>query len=405
MALPFSFSSELQWSDHRAHQHLGVNGSDLYAILRDNTNNTLEAWRSTDGGDTWSEQDSANHPATSATSGMKHQHVVASGSTLYIAYTPSGSSRMQITAFSMSSNTWQARQDSGIAPDVANNVSGTGPRLFTRRSDGSFVVLHQGTPEKVMGTEYRRAKVFYYASGAWNGPYDVQGSANSPIADTLPGHEYHYDVRSIVLGAGDRVHLTYSNTNVGNLFHRILKSDNTFLTQEGVQLSLGSAAYSVGVPMAYADGDNTKLFYPFVGATSQPLMAGRTTSADTLSWTEETISATTTSDPEYTTAPPGAAAADGTTIHTFWADDTTQDIYRDSDGGSGSWGTDTEWKDAVTCNGMNAVYFEYAGTKYVGVLYDNALTVTFDRYSLGALVTAPFPPWLQREMRSALVRM
>src|SRR5262245_30889999 len=62
MALPFSFSSELKWPDH-LNARLGPfeSGGNLYAVLCDKTANTLEVWKSTDGGNSWAEQDAANH--------------------------------------------------------------------------------------------------------------------------------------------------------------------------------------------------------------------------------------------------------------------------------------------------------------------------------------------------------
>src|SRR5688572_23275494 len=112
MVLPFSFSSELRWSAHRNNM-LGPfeNGSNLYAVLPDTTNDTIEVWKSTDGGDSWAEQDSGNHQSMSATASEKFVHVIKAGTDLHILYYVSA--RIRWVVFSLSSDTWIADEAVG----------------------------------------------------------------------------------------------------------------------------------------------------------------------------------------------------------------------------------------------------------------------------------------------------
>ena len=67
--MPATIAAGLSWSAWRNTSHGPWKiGGNHYALLVDATSNHAEMWKSTDGGNTWAEQDSANHPVIDTTS-------------------------------------------------------------------------------------------------------------------------------------------------------------------------------------------------------------------------------------------------------------------------------------------------------------------------------------------------
>jgi hypothetical protein len=385
MALPATISAGLSWPDHK-NSRVGPfeAGSALYAVLVDKTNNHIECWKSTDGGDTWAEQDAANHPSSSTTANYKSVTVHQSGTAL-VCFIPKGSTSIEIREFSTSSDTWgSAITGPTITLGAAThtNPAATPPRVLgAKRSDGSYVVVYNGATQSVMGTAYDRAKVHIRSSGGtWSGPFDLAGSPNSPIDNTLPGTQVYYHPLAVVPDASDRAHIIYKEATSGALKSRTLLSGGTFTTAQTIDGGAYTDTSAGGGPALVG----TEIVYPYL-QNSTTLGVGRATAADTPSWSTQAVSATTTSNPKLSGVNTGAVAGDGSTAHAFWPDFSTSDIWRDSDGGSGTWGTDTEWKDAVTCN---AICVGAIGVG-IGVLYDDGGTVKYDRH---VTVTAPNAP-------------
>lgn len=360
MALPFSFSSELKWSPHLNSMHGPFeNGSNLYAVLLDLTNLTYEVWKSTDSGNSWSEQDSASHPAIGSSSSFRSVNVIQSGATLYILRDSSGTA---FATFSMSSDTWSATTTGGGNP--AAGISGTVPYHGAVRSDGDVIIFHHGVTESIMGTNYRRVKYSRYEGGVWTNSTDVGGT----------GAQAHYDARTAVLGSSDRVHFFWTDFNNQDLKHRSLSSANVLGTIQDIDATAGTGSfYDVGLPAL----NGSEIVLPYRDL-SNDLNVARATSADTPTW-DITQVVTTTNDPETVSSNLAAVAVDSGTVHVFWPNDADQDIYRDNDAGTGTWGTDAEWKDAVTCQGINIAKI----TGGVGVLYVDGGTVKYDLFSAG----------------------
>jgi hypothetical protein len=382
MAFPSTVTGA--WPNHlNSTAGIFVNGSNLYVFTSAPSTLDLTANKSTDGGDTWS--------AVGTSPGLSSVfNVIQNGTSTYAAGFIN--SAVRIVPFDMTTDTWGTSITGG--PTINQNVAATTPVYFCLRSDGTYVMTYQGSTESVMGTAYRRVKIHYY-NGSWNGPYDLVGSANSPPANTLPGTQAHHDLRFGLLGSSDRFHCFYTSSAGSSLLHRPFLSGNTFATANNSgsgTIDLGN--YAAGIVLAYVDGSDTKLVIPCRHSFTLDLQVFRATSADTLSWSTQTVS---TTQPEITTSNPAASVAVGTTVHLFFVNDADVDIYRDNDQGSGTWQADVEWKDAVTCGGINARTFTYSGTDYIGVLYRDSSVVKFDRYQLSSAATSS--PFFHRSAR------
>lgn len=386
MALPATIGdSDVRWPDYCI-SYIGpfVNGTDLYACLVDKTNNQIEVWRSTDGGDTWSEQDSANKPSCSAVDGRRTCYAVQSGAAFFVAYPSNSADATNIKPFSMSTNVWGTAITAGPVIQATAAPNGTFPLLYAIRSDKSHVIFYNGATQSVMGTAYTRIKIHYY-NGAWNGPFDVVGSANSPLANTLPGTQIDYSARTAVLGASDRVHLFWTASTSGSLFQRSLLSGNTFASFQPVvdeaQLLVGQLnKYTCGTPTSYVQGSDTNLVIPFqvtTGPFSIGLAINRAASADQPSWGPQSISDS--GHGPNSASGNMSAVLDDTTVYAFWGSNNI--IYFDDDGGFGVFGTDEAWKSSIGPSGISLSRY-FSSADYIGVLYNDSGTVKFDRFRI-----------------------
>jgi hypothetical protein len=367
MPLPATIDASLSWSDYKGSQHGPFeNGSNLYVVLLDNTAVQVEVWKSTDGGNTWAEQDSANKPTVVSDANHKNLYAIKEGTNLYICRRNSTGSGFSVfvTPFSLSTDTWQSGTGIGSL-FIGSHVATASPTFLARRSDGDYVVLYNGATEGIMGTQYRRVNYARHEGSTWTTQVSVAGT----------GAQIHYDARGILLGSSDRTHLFWTDANNADLKHRTLTSANALQTIQDIDTAmLSQAAYSVGLPVL----NGTEIILPFLNELTNTVLAvARGTSADTPTWSVQNVS-TIANVPEQLNANPGAVAVDGSTVYVFWPNDADQDIYQDNDAGTGTWGTDTEWKDAITCNGININKISGA----IAVLYDDGGTVKYDKLAL-----------------------
>lgn len=327
MPLPATISNGI-WPDHR-NANIGPreSGGNLYAPFYVFSGTMqLGMFKSTDGGETWTEQDSANRPTGVISTALAVGQITT---TLYVLYTPSAVTA-QIRKFDCSTDTWVALE-SGMAtspPTLNANITGAGaqPGFLIVRGDGDYVVFHNGSTENVMGSAYRRIKYSRFQSGAW--------TINVRV-DNGTGDQFHWDARAAVLGSSSRSHFFYTKSSSSLGFHKALTSANALQAEgndDGTLLATPTAAYCFGNPVAYVDGADTKIVVPTDNK------AWRFTSADLPTLTTVQVYAGVSQ--ENVTSNPSAAVVDGTTAYTFYTDASTDDLWYDNDAGSGTWGTD-----------------------------------------------------------------
>lgn len=367
MPLPFSFSAELSFPLQPV-SPIGPfqNGSNIYAVLADNTSGHIEVWKSTDGGNSWAEQDSADKPAAGSYSGTKRVFsAIQSGTTIAMAI-GSSSATMLHYQFNMATDQWVAG-NLHLAFDVLGGDHPQGiPPLYIGGPDGSgnYYAFWNYTRSGIMGTQY--ARVYYK---------DISGTGNA-VQVNANNDQVHYGVLG-ALTIGTRIHFFYLGGSSA-LYHRSL-SGGVLGTEQLVDGTVNSVLRPLGIPFA----NGTEIILPIIDSGGEEKV-WRATSADNPTWsTLQTVSPTTVSDPELA----GSGASDSGTIHLFWPDDTTQDIYRDSDGGTGTWGADIEWKDAVNVTGISVGKVSNA----IGVLYLDGSTVKYDQLTLATGETREVP--------------
>ena len=168
---------------------------DYYVLLQSQDSTwDVEMWRSTDDGDTYSEQDASNAPTPGGASQSQYGNgatgVYVSGTRrIYVFYwvmTSSVEFTLRATYFNIATNAWHTSTwDSSQAchTDAATNAKTIDVEYRTTTDIG---VYYMGQDEKVMGSPYERMnfEVFNPSTNAWAGSavevengigYDIRG--------------------------------------------------------------------------------------------------------------------------------------------------------------------------------------------------------------------------------------
>lgn len=366
MPLPATITGS--WSEHRNSQHGPfLAGGNLYVFTCDTANSKVRAYKSTDGGSTWAEQDAANAASLSAIAGFRSFSATQAGSLVTIG----GS--LGFKPFDTSTDTWGAGVAAPGSPSAAANVSGAYVGVYLRRSNGNVVVVYQGASISVMGQARRRFYTYKWDGAAWTA---VAGSGDGGPAGQWGGTiAAHFDLRAAVLGASDRVEIVYTRSDdTANVYKRSMSPANVVDTAVTFAGST-TDAYAVGLPVSFVNGANTEIAVPF--NFSSALYVARWNSGADAAVT--TTAAATGHAPESVTANVGQIAVDGTTKHLFFVDAFSDDVYTNDDGGSNTWGTEAAQEATITCQGVNAG----AGVSGPGVLFNDNGAVKFDELSIG----------------------
>jgi hypothetical protein len=395
MALPAVVSTSALWSDWLAARHGPFNLSGaLYVLLIDKTANKVRAYRSIDQGNTWAEQDSANAPASSTTANFKSIDCHASGTDIYAGNVLSASS-INVLVFHTATNLWGSAI-AGPTITVAAS-SGSVPAVvgghITGGTSGYIVVAYNGATELVMSTAYSRVKMHVYdvAGATWAGPYDIEASANTPPANTLPGTQVSYVLRGGGTGTAGRFHMLYA-TGANVLRHRVWTAGQFVAVAADLLATTEIAAtnnYAIGPLGTYTtSGGSVGVCFLYVGAGVTKLARCDSATAETVAnWVLQQISATASANGAASTVgPPGCVAADSLKLWT-WITDASQQVFYSDDAGAGTWSPLVLWKgggdvfcaasSAVrTLDGIGVAYDDQLGTPALSqTLYDTTLNL------------------------------
>lgn len=348
-----------------------ASNGDLWAIAYAGTTGRLAGFRSQDGGASWSRVADTTLMQTAA-------DAVQVGDVLYIAGVDFSSTAVQVVSLNLTTAA-VTRVDSGTGPAVFANVSGQSPLFLARRSDGSFVVCHNGATTSVMGTAYRRVVYSRYSGGAWTNNVVVGGTTE----------QIHFDARGGIGDGSDRVHFFYSRSTIGGLYSKTLSSANA-LSGEGTPSS--SVSQTVNYPLGSGVVDGSTIVY--VVALASDVRVMRATSADSPSWATTAIEAVA---PQTGSGSPGAAAADAGTIHALWIDASGITLWHEDDGGTNTW-AGSSVSTGTTATGVSAGKI----TNAIGYLFDFSGTYKFDKISLVTLTAVGTSRAINYDVAAAL---
>lgn len=285
-----------------------------YQPCVDKINNKVRMFKSTDGGDTWSEQNSANAPTITSTANTRTISA-AQQDNLIAVILPETTTFYKVFRFNTSSDLWETSSwASSSSVSVNTNVSGAAPLPFAYRpfaATNTYAAAYNGAVETVMGSPRRRVKVKRTATASPG--YDLIGSPNTADLTTLPGTAVDYDLRAALHDGNGIWHCWWTQSDDSNLRHRSFDPDATTFATLNLMgstpaVTSNSAAYPVGVPTNYYRSGEWYLAIPYVDSGALKVSRVKAIDAATAAnWTNTTVLA---SGAESTNSNPAVLVAD-----------------------------------------------------------------------------------------------
>ncbi len=336
MALPISMDTSLRVGlKNSYHGPFKSIAGDFYTVLRSRANpiesGTLSLWKNIDPDNNAFTEEAVQQVAT-ASETLASIWCVQENDIIHSVCQKDGTATDDRNVYYVSSDmladtmATEVTIESIVTPDdgpAANACS------IAVDSTGDIVVVYQGDPEMLMGTEYARIDANKSTDGGatWSG-------TGFPLAIDNAGNG-HWTGPVIVAGSSDRMHIFFKDDNNEEAYQRRLGSDDsleTFPSAFSVTKNASTLVYIFGhgvnaggeisVPWRDADGESSVVSF---------------TSADTPSYTETNN----VSDNPVTfinDTPIHCMAVDGDDLHLVYSD-SNKIFMHDENTGSG-WGTD-----------------------------------------------------------------
>jgi hypothetical protein len=298
---------------------------------------------------------------------VKSLWAVQDGTTIHIA-TQQASGRVAYHAFSTSTDAWTTVDD-----EVFDGI----PGAFSYPVYPAVSIGIRTDGDKIVG--------FAYASDGEN--QDIyysreEGSGwQTPVAVADGDGTVQYYGVSIVRGASDRMHFHMKDYNNGDGYHRSLSSANVLDTLTAFDSNIAAQTLAVAHPgISYVSG-GTQVKVPYLDSTGKASSVRYASGANPSFSTDVDISDSALAfAAQY---PYMGFAVDGTTTYLMYVG-ADSDVWRDSQGHGGSWGTDVEVHDAVTAGGISVNSYTDGGS-VVAYLWDDNGTLKYGIITLAAL--------------------
>lgn len=326
--------------------------------------------KSSDGGQTWTRQDTANGPAGSGSYNDMESAWVALRPTakeLVLCYMK-GQSRWWGMSFRTSDHatnpdTWDTGTfATSSGQDQFGTTASESGIACAVLSDGTVRAFIRGTPQGGNEAFLHRTK----ATTSWD-----TGSTyitHSGVDMTRP---------ACVVGESDVTHLFYRDHTNGRVYHRTVSSSGTVGSATRVDTNGAGTGDSymnnVVPPVYYDDGGDEVVVVGFVNSSNQL----RTVEVrNGTPGSEQVVSTdTVTVDPGTTTnqGPSAALAVHGTTVYAVWGDATSGDLYYASREDGGSWSGRTLVTDTGTGGSVQwlcAKVVNHGSGPVLGCVYD-----------------------------------
>jgi hypothetical protein len=387
MALPSTITATSEI--FAQYQNIGpfIDGNNnLYTVLRNATNqNEIEAWKSSDGGDTWAEQDSSNRPVTNSTGTVTGIDVKQDGTMLYMACMD-GDDDVYFHTF----NTSDASRDADTWETVDKLVKAYTNTAFERsatiaiQSDGDIIIFSNGDD----GTYYtgRECVEYHYSDdngGTW--------TTDLPLGDT----DSDNIVGPCVIGESDKIHVFWKEEANDDWIHNSLTDiDATPSADEAASGGITISGYnytSARNAVYYDDGGVERVTFGFLsnGSDNDYPYSGMVEDDGTPDATADQISTSGVfrgSSNNHAAAFALCVDSASKTVWAVWADKTTQDVYVKKNVDDGGWTDETEIWDAVTCDLLSANLYQNGDSDIViGYIIDDggpAGTIKFNEYKV-----------------------
>jgi len=326
-------------------------GNDWYAVVLNTSAVLIEVHKSTDGGVTFTEQDSSN---SLGHSGATHSYDAwLDGTNLHILYRPTGATNtLRVRIFDTTTDTHAGSDVGGAdASTTANSDFGVG---VTVRSDGDVLVFFRDGTNDVA---YRR-----YEGSSWAAAAQLNTTQTSiPLSITMTGNS-------------DMAHALYFEQVNNDISNRSIDSSNTLGTHGDLDATaLAGPIYSSF--MGYVNDGGTHRIAALSNDSTGEFDFLHSTSSSAPTWTTvANASPTSTSDPGRM----GGVVVpwNGKWVN-VWSGDGRGTVHHDisDDYASPTFGLDT---DIVTGLANDPAVYAAASATGVGVLYTDHTTPSVD---------------------------
>jgi hypothetical protein len=331
-------------------------GDTLYAVVLNTSAVLIEVHKSTDGGVTWTEQDSGDSLAHSGATHSYDANMPLSGSEagfIYVAYR-TASTTVRVRRFDTSTDTWEATDlGSANASTVVQSDFGMG---LVVRSNGDVVILYRNSTNQ-------DTYITKYESGAWSISTVRTTATTVALCATMTANS-------------DMAHLMIHETTNGDVHHRSVDSGSSLGTIGTLDAtSITTIWYSSF--MGYVnDGGTHRLGFANWDSTGELDFLYTTSSATPTFTTVGALSPTSTTDPGKMG---GTVVGYNGQWHVIWSGDGVGSIHYDvsDDYASPAFGTDTT---PITGLANDPAVYAIAAPTGVPVLYTDHTTPSVDLF-------------------------
>lgn len=304
---------------------------------------------------------------------------VQSGDNLHVVTTDGSATSINYRyhVFSMSSDSWTTSNETvSLALNPLIGLPAQANLEIGIRSDGDVILIYQGAKAAVMGTDYRRVKYARREGGVWtvNVSVDNAGALN-------------WAVSGMVAGSSDRMHLFFIDEDTPNSYQRALTSANaleSFPSAYATNLS-GTIDTSFLHGASYDSSGTQKVRFPATDTTSTNMLGVKFDSADAPTVTED-------SDITGTTAVQAAfqcstMSADGTTLWHAFIENTSSDLYTQSNENDGGWSTPAAFTSGVGVARVVSNVYTRGSSTVLALVYLDGTTTYYNEMSLSVGTT------------------
>ena len=349
-------------------------GNNLYAVVLNTSAVLIEVHKSTDGGVTWTEQDSSNSRSHSGATHSYDANMPLSGTTtdlIYVAYR-TATNTIRVRTFSTTTDTWAGSDVGGAdASTTANFNFGIGVAV---RSDNDVLLLFRDNNDDVA---YRR-----YEGSSWAASATLNTTQTSiPLSLTMTGNS-------------DMAHALYFEQVNNDISTRSIDSSNTLGTHGDLDATaLAGPIYSSF--MGYVNDGGTHRIAALSNDSTGEFDLLYSTSGSAPAWTTVgSVSPTSTSDPGRMG---GVVVPYNGKWVTVWSGDGRGSIHMDvsDDRSSPTFGQDT---DIVTGLANDPAVYAALASSGVPVLYTDHTTPSVDLvWAQGGPTSGVYPVSVQQQ--------
>lgn len=356
--------------------------NDFYTFAVDKTNNKVRAYRTTNVGASWTEQESADAPSVNSTSTLRSIYVqrrVDDLQRIWVLHSSAANTLDWVYLSAAPAGAVWEQSGPSITPlgslTLNTNVSGQAPFMGGVNAGGILgtsaiaTILYQGATETNMGSPWRRIKLERYNGSGWETSVDAVGSTNTPNS-TLPGVGIHFDLRWAGMDPLGNTHIIYSKSDTSTLQYRKFKADGAFTTINTMNGAVASATanYPVGQPTFYYQAPDWFIAVPYVDNSSNTLKVARCNVSSSETSGNWTITEAVAANAETSTSNPAVLTTEdlqGNKLLLWRVTPTTKTLNFTHDAGSNTWAVETVWRSGQVVEGISAQPMEDGG----GLMY------------------------------------